>query len=80
VTTSNSIIPDVGQRVLSLAEVCIKCGLSKSTLYAAIKAGTFPKPLKLTERRSAWLLSEIDAWIEAKRIERDAVASKGLRS
>ena len=37
-------------------------GLARSTIYDRIKAGTFPKPVKIGGRAVAWLQSEIDAW------------------
>ncbi len=35
------------------------------------KAGRFPKPVKFGSR-NAWLASEIEAWIAARKQERDA--------
>lgn len=79
--TSNAVndCRHLGQRVLSLAEVCVKTGLSRSTIYELINSGDFPAPIKLTARRSAWLLSEVDAWLDAKLAERDAASSGGAR-
>ena len=37
-------------------------GLARSTIYDRIKAGTFPKPVKIGDRAVAWLKSDIDAW------------------
>jgi prophage regulatory protein len=47
-----------------------RVGLHPSTIYAEIKAGRFPKPVKLG-RSSRWVESEIDAFIEARMHERD---------
>lgn len=44
-------------------------GLHPATIYAEIKAGRFPKPVKLG-RSSRWPESEIAAWIEARKRER----------
>jgi len=38
-------------------------GLSRSSIYAFIKQGTFPKQIKIGERAVAWDASEITAWI-----------------
>ena len=51
------------QRLLRLQEVISICGLGRSKIYQAIKVGEFPAPVKLYRRSSAWLLSEIDAWV-----------------
>lgn len=51
-------------RILRLPAVEDKTGIGKSAMYAAIKAGTFPKPIKLGSPRSVgWLEREIDEWI-----------------
>ena len=47
-----------------------RVGMHPSTIYAEIKAGRFPKPVKLG-RSSRWVESEIDAFIEARMHERD---------
>ncbi|MEY5099195.1 MAG: hypothetical protein RJA36_1914 [Pseudomonadota bacterium] len=39
---------------------------SAPTLWRKVKAGTFPKPVKLGERITAWRVSEVRAWIEAQ--------------
>jgi prophage regulatory protein len=45
---------------------------SKPQLWRLVKAKKFPAPIKIGEARSAWVESEIDAWIAAKIAERDA--------
>ena len=37
------------------------------------KAGQFPKRLRLGQNRVAWLLSEVEAWIEERLAKRDAI-------
>lgn len=44
---------------------------SRTAIYADIAAGKFPKPIKLG-RTSLWLKSEIIAYIENCKAERDA--------
>ena len=56
-----------GERLLRLPDVEARTGLKKSAIYASMKAGTFPRCLKLGLRASAWPSSEIDTWI-AERI------------
>jgi prophage regulatory protein len=46
---------------------------SRTHIWRLVKAGHFPKPLKLgTGSRNAWVEEEIDALIAAKIAERDA--------
>lgn len=41
-------------------------GLSRSTIYAYIKSGDFPKPILLGARAVGWLQSEVDEWLERR--------------
>lgn len=41
-------------------------GLSRSTIYAMMKNGTFPKSLSLGARAIGWLESDIQAWIDSR--------------
>lgn len=38
--------------------------VSKSTWWAGIKTGRFPKPVKLSDRVTAWRVEDIRAFIE----------------
>ena len=40
--------------------------LSRSTIYAAVKAGTFPAPVRIGARAVAWRISEIEQWLDAR--------------
>ncbi len=40
--------------------------LSRTTMHEMIKAGTFPRPLKIGRSRIAWPEKEIDDWIAAR--------------
>ncbi len=33
---------------------------------------TFPKPIKLSERVTVWKFSELEAWVESRRLQRGA--------
>lgn len=37
---------------------------SKSTLWRNVQNGTFPKPIKLSEKVTVWSESEIEVWLE----------------
>lgn len=55
-------------RILRLKEVRQMTGLSRSTIYAEIAKGKFPKQVKLTGARSVgWHESAIEQWIESRR-------------
>ena len=40
-----------------------RTGLKKSSVYAGVKAGTFPPPVRLSARAVAWRETDIDRWI-----------------
>lgn len=40
-------------------------GKSRSSLYEAIKEGSFPPPIKLNGRSSAWVNSEVMQWAQS---------------
>ena len=54
---------DAPDRILRLAAVLDRTGLSRSTLYRKIDTGTFPKQIKLSERCAGWRESAINAWL-----------------
>lgn len=41
-------------------------GLRRSSIYAKIAEGNFPKPVKLGLRTVAWLEGDIQAWINER--------------
>lgn len=53
--------------ILRRRQVENRVGLTRSPLYARIKAGTFPKPVQLGNGRAVgWLESEVNDWITAQ--------------
>ena len=50
-------------KLLRLPEVKSTTGLSKSTIYARIAEGTFPKQISLGPRLVVWVESDIQNWI-----------------
>lgn len=60
-------------KLIRLPETLAKTGLSRTRLYEAVAAGTFPKPCKLTPgaRAIAFSEAEIDRWIEARLASRE---------
>lgn len=61
--------------LIKLAEVMALTKKSRSSVYAEAKDGRFPKPIKLSERSSAWVVSEVQDWIESKIQQRDREAA-----
>ena len=39
---------------------------SSATLWRKVKAGHFPKPVKLSTRITAWRVEDVSAWMQAR--------------
>ena len=64
------------QHRLRLPEVLLQTGLSYTTLYRLMKAGTFPKPNHSPGRRAVWWDAEsVAEWV---RVNRAAPAAESL--
>jgi prophage regulatory protein len=50
---------------MRLPEVLSAIPVSKSTFWAGIKTGRYPKPVKIGKRCTAWRAEDIRAFIEA---------------
>ena len=57
------IMPSLDLKLLRLSSVKSVTGLSKSTIYARIAEGTFPKQIPLGPRLVVWVESDIQNWI-----------------
>lgn len=54
------------QTIIRLPEALARTGISRSSVYTFIKAGSFPKPVSLGVRAIGFLSADIDAWIDAR--------------
>lgn len=52
--------------LLRRPEVERQTGLSRSTIYEKMEAGTFPRPRRIGRRAVAWPQAEIEAWKAAQ--------------
>lgn len=59
-----------------LPEVRARVGLSRTEIYRRVANKTFPSPVRLGPRATAWLSSEIDDWIATQAAARDARGSR----
>lgn len=55
----------VKDQFLRLPQVMEISGLAKSTIWAYVKKGKFPQPIKLSARVTVWRLSDIRKWMES---------------
>jgi len=56
-------------RIIRMKELVSKVGYARSTIYALIKEGRFPKPFKLVPngRANGWLEETINEWIDHRK-------------
>jgi len=54
-------------RIIRISEVMYRTGLQRSTLYARMASGHFPKNISLGPRSVGWYLSDVNKWINSHR-------------
>lgn len=55
----------MAEKLLKISKVCELTSLSATEIGRREKSGTFPKRIQISEKRSAWVGSEIEAWVQA---------------
>jgi prophage regulatory protein len=53
-------------RILRDEEVRNRTGLSRTTRWRLVRAGKFPKPVRLTEHAIGWRESAIEEWLASR--------------
>tara|TARA_R110000764_G_scaffold20693_2_gene52979 strand:- start:28002 stop:28172 length:171 start_codon:yes stop_codon:yes gene_type:complete len=51
---------------MKLNEVINTTGLSRSSIYAYMSKGNFPKPIQLGPRAVAWVDEDIQGWLQIR--------------
>lgn len=51
-------------KILKRGDVESITGLSRSSIYAKMADGSFPKTIKLSERSVGWLEHEVQEWLK----------------
>jgi prophage regulatory protein len=70
-------VSKVSEKILRPKDVTQRVGLSRPHLYALIKAGKFPRPVRLCGGSAVgWREATIDAWI----LERPSVQSGDVKN
>ena len=59
---SRPVVPR--DRLIRLPDVEGATGCKKSTIYELMKAGRFPKPVRLSARHVAWPESAVLRWVQ----------------
>jgi len=58
-------------KVLKVRQVAEEINVSIPQVYKLVSLGRFPKPIKLGERGSGWIRTEVDAWLQSRVKARD---------
>lgn len=53
----------MNEKLLRLKQVVELTNISKATIWRWVKDGTFPKPIRITNRVTVWKNSDIEAYI-----------------
>ena len=64
-------------RLIRLPVVLSITGWSRSSLYAAIKRGEFPRQIPIGTRAVAWLEQDVQDWLTRKVEQSSNTASEG---
>jgi len=60
-----AVLPQHPKLLLRLSDVCVRVALSRSTVYKRVAEGTFPAPIRVSERSVRWRAEDLDEWQEA---------------
>lgn len=53
-------------KVLRVKQAAEMLSVSKAILYDWVRAGKFPKPIKLGQRAAGWTLEQIEQWLKER--------------
>ena len=53
-------------QLLKSAEVVERVGIGHQTLRRWVRAGKFPAPIQIGPRRIAWLIEDIEEWLDSR--------------
>lgn len=63
---------DLGVLLLDVKQVAELLNIGVSTVWALVKVGRFPEPIRLTSRCSRWKRSDVVAWSKTLSNENEA--------
>ena len=60
------LTPKKPGKLYRLPAVEERTGFKKSSVYAGVKAGTFPAPVRLSARAVGWREEDLDKWVSER--------------
>jgi prophage regulatory protein len=61
--------PAAPSRFIRLRVLLTRVPLSRTRIYELVERGSFPAPIKLSERASAWDEAEVEQWMAERRAQ-----------
>ena len=55
-------------KIFRTNDLCELLSISRATLHRFRRQGEFPEPVQLGPNMVGWLASDVDAWVEARRL------------
>jgi prophage regulatory protein len=74
VASGGSTPEEIALKLISYERLKPEKGIEycRDHLRRKVRAGEFPKPIPVSDRRIAWIEAEVDEWLAARAAERDA--------
>ncbi len=57
---------EVAVRFIRTRQVLEMIGVGRTTLWKMVQEGSFPRPVRITERNSGYLLEAVEAWMRLR--------------
>ena len=54
------------QQLFNVSQVENLCGISRQTIYRRMRAGDFPRPIKVGPRAVRWRSDELETWLDSR--------------
>ncbi len=51
---------------IRIRQVLEMIGVSRTTLWRMVRAGTFPRPVRITERNRGYVRDTVEAWMKTR--------------
>lgn len=58
-----TVTPTKSGKLIRLPAVIERCALGRSSIYAGVRANTFPAPVRLSARAVGWREEEVSRWV-----------------
>ena len=64
--------PPITKKLYRMHELVAVIGRSRASIYADVRQGRFPRPIRLGPRSVGWVCREVELWVEQRAAERDS--------